>query len=95
VAGAISMGLGGFLAGLSEIEHYDAERKREMFEVETMPEREEEEIVEIFEPYGMSRKDLEPMINKLKSNPDQWINFSELSAEIILSTCQKRFSRCF
>jgi hypothetical protein len=27
------MGLGGYLAGLSEIEHYDSERAREKFEV--------------------------------------------------------------
>jgi hypothetical protein len=49
VAGTVSMGLGGYLAGLSEIEHYDAERKRELYEIATVPEREEEEIFEIFE----------------------------------------------
>ena len=49
VAGAISMGLGGYLAGLSEIEHYDNERIREVHEVETVPLREEQEIAEIFE----------------------------------------------
>ena len=48
VAGAISMGLGGYLAGHLEVEHYDAERRREEFEVETVPEKEEEEIIEIF-----------------------------------------------
>ena len=67
------MGLGGFLAGLSEIEHYDSERLREMHEVETVPEREEEEIVEIFEPYGMNRKDLEPMLVKLRDNTETWV----------------------
>jgi hypothetical protein len=33
-AGCISMGLGGFLAGQSEVEHYDTELKREYDEVE-------------------------------------------------------------
>ncbi|KAJ3083202.1 hypothetical protein HDU79_002405 [Rhizoclosmatium sp. JEL0117] len=49
VAGAISMGLGGYLAGRSEIEHYDSEYIREETEVREVPERELEEIVEIFE----------------------------------------------
>jgi VIT1/CCC1 family predicted Fe2+/Mn2+ transporter len=36
-AGCISMGLGGFLAGQSEVEHYDAELKREYSEIESVP----------------------------------------------------------
>lgn len=71
------MGLGGYMAGLSELEHYDAERKREMHEVETVPWREEEEIVEIFEPYGLSREALQPMLDGLKANKDAWVDFSE------------------
>lgn len=69
------MGLGGFLAGLSEIEHYDSERKREEHEVETVPDREEHEIVEIFEPYGLTRKDLAPMLRVLRSNKVAWVDF--------------------
>jgi vacuolar iron transporter family protein len=38
VAGSIAMGLGGYLAGRTEIEHYDAELKREYDEVERVPE---------------------------------------------------------
>ena len=75
VAGAISMGLGGYLAGLSEIEHYDAERLREKHEVETVPEREEEEIVEIFEPFGLTKKDLAPMLNVLRNDKEAWVDF--------------------
>jgi len=36
-AGCISMGLGGFLAGESEVEHYDTELKREFSEIDTVP----------------------------------------------------------
>ena len=84
VAGAISMGLGGYMAGLSELEHYDSERLREMHEVETVPEREEEEIVEIFEPYGLLKSDLQPMLNVLKADKEAWVDFMmkfELSLE--------------
>ena len=69
------MALGGFLAGLSEIEHYDSERKRECWEVENLPHREEQEIVEIFEPFGIIKRDLHPMLEHLKSNTDVWVDF--------------------
>ncbi|KAI8609021.1 VIT family-domain-containing protein, partial [Chytriomyces sp. MP71] len=75
VAGAISMGLGGYLAGRSEIEHYDSEYAREEKEVRDVPHREEQEICEIFEPYGLDRDALEPLLNGLKANPTQWVEF--------------------
>jgi len=69
------MGLGGFLAGKTEIEHYDSERRREYHEVETVPLREEQEIIEIFEPYGLTRKSIEPMLEGLRKNTDQFVDF--------------------
>ncbi|KAJ3060255.1 hypothetical protein HDU99_005998, partial [Rhizoclosmatium hyalinum] len=70
------MGLGGYLAGRSEIEHYDSEYAREEREVLEVPEREEAEIVEVFEPYGMDREAIEPLLARLKENPKQWIDFT-------------------
>lgn len=75
VAGAISMGMGGYMAGLSELEHFDAERLREMHEVETVPWKEEEEIVEIFEPYGLVKSDIQPMLDVLMANKEAWVDF--------------------
>lgn len=75
VAGSISMALGGFLAGLSEIEHYDSERKREIWEVDNLPNREEAETYEIFEPYGIGRKELEPLIKKFRQDKETWVDF--------------------
>src|SRR5580693_6959072 len=46
-AGCISMGLGGYLAGESEVEHYDAELQREYSEIETVPEEELKEVQDI------------------------------------------------
>src|SRR5205085_10034344 len=37
-AGSIAMGLGGYLAGRTEIEHYDSEEKREYEEIEKLHE---------------------------------------------------------
>src|SRR5437764_335139 len=44
VAGAISMGLGGYLAGRSDIEHYAAEEHRERREVAEVPHVEANEV---------------------------------------------------
>lgn len=74
-SGAISMGLGGYLAAKSEIEHYKTERLREEREVEECPQDEEEEIVEILEPYGLDRQTLQPLIEKLKSDPVKFVDF--------------------
>lgn len=73
VAGSISMALGGYLAGLSEIEHYDSERKREQWEVDNLPEREEAETYEIFEPYGIDKKELEPMMKNFRQHKETWV----------------------
>ncbi|KAJ1981084.1 Protein ccc1 [Dimargaris cristalligena] len=75
VAGAISMGLGGYLAGKSEIEHYDSERQREIQELIDVPEEEEQEIVDIFAPYGLTRPDLEPLLVRLRADPEKFVDF--------------------
>ena len=42
VAGSIAMGLGGYLAGKTEIEHYDSELAREYREIKHITKRKEE-----------------------------------------------------
>lgn len=69
------MGLGGYLAARSEIEHYRTEREREEREVIECPLDEEEEIVDILEPYGLDRQTIQPMIDKLKSDPEKFVEF--------------------
>jgi len=75
VSGSISMGLGGYLAARSEIEHYKTERAREEREVEVCPMDEEEEIIEILEPYGMDRPSLRPLLDRLRANPPKFVDF--------------------
>src|ERR1700759_3139846 len=52
-AGSIAMGLGGYLAGKTELEHYQAEQRREEWEVDNVPEKEKEEVRSILEDMGM------------------------------------------
>jgi hypothetical protein len=69
------MGLGGYLAGKSEIDHYDSERSREYKEILLVPHREEREIEEIFEPYGLTKTEIAPLMAVLKNDHDKWVDF--------------------
>lgn len=74
-AGAISMGLGGYLAAKGDMEHYEAEKKREYHEIETVPDKEEEEITEILQNYGLTHDEIAPVNRAFRKNPDKWVDF--------------------
>ena len=74
-AGSIAMGLGGYLAGRSESEHYASERRREQAEVESVPEVESREVEQIFEAYGLSAEVSAPVVEGLKQRPAAWVDF--------------------
>ncbi len=74
-AGSIAMGLGGYLAAKTDLEHYASERLRELRETEHIPEREAEEVAEIFRGYGLRDEQIAPVIETLQSNPTQWVDF--------------------
>jgi len=74
-AGSIAMGLGGYLAGKTEQDHYNSELKREYEEVEKVPEREREEVRDFFEQIGLS-KDLQvKATNEIAKDKIKWVDF--------------------
>lgn len=75
VAGSIAMGLGGYLAGQTEVEHYDAELKREYEEVERVPETEKQEVKEVFAEYGLDDATQTLIVEALAKNKDKWVEF--------------------
>ena len=74
-AGAIAMGLGGYLAARGDAEHYRSERLREEREVVERRRDEEEEIYEIFDAYGVERHEATPVLAALQRNPRAWVDF--------------------
>ena len=74
-AGSIAMGLGGYLAAKTDREHYLAERMRELRETEHIPEKEAEEVAEIFRGYGLRDEHIAPLIDSLQANPSRWVDF--------------------
>jgi VIT1/CCC1 family predicted Fe2+/Mn2+ transporter len=75
VAGCIAMGLGGYLAGKTEQEHYQSELKREYNEVETVPEKEMQEVKEVFAEYGISQEGQNILAVELAKDKSKWVNF--------------------
>nr|MBP6532776.1 VIT1/CCC1 transporter family protein [Bacteroidia bacterium] len=75
IAGSIAMGLGGYMAGKTEIEHYDAELKREYSEVETHYEVERKEVKDIFASYGLSPESQDIIMNEMEKDKDKWVDF--------------------
>ena len=74
-AGSIAMGLGGYLAGRTEIEHYNSEEKREYEEIEKLHEVEIQETKEIFAEYGVSEELQERIAREMAKNPKKWVDF--------------------
>lgn len=75
IAGSIAMGLGGYLAGKTEQEHYVSELKREYEEVELVPEKEKEEVKVIFRDYGVSENLQNLIVEELAKDKDKWVGF--------------------
>lgn len=74
-AGAISMGLGGYLAAKSEADHYVREMRREEEEIRNVPETEAAEIAEILSQYGLEAHEYGPVVNALCKKPQAWLEF--------------------
>jgi vacuolar iron transporter family protein len=75
VAGSIAMGLGGYLAGKTEIDHYASELRREYLEVDTHPEKEKQEVRDVFNEYGLSESSTELIVEELSKDKDKWVKF--------------------
>ncbi len=74
-AGSIAMGLGGYRAARSDAEHYFNERRREEREIVEKTEVEKQEIVDIFERYGVRADECAPILSALVRRPEAWRDF--------------------
>jgi VIT1/CCC1 family predicted Fe2+/Mn2+ transporter len=75
IAGCIAMGLGGYLAGKTEWDHYKSEKAKEEYEVDHIPDKEKEEIKEIFADYGFSEASQTLLAEELSKDRTKWVDF--------------------
>src|SRR5499425_126572 len=71
-AGSIAMGLGGYLAGKTEQDHYSSEVKREYYEVDNLRDREIAETKEFFASIGLSDELQAKATEEVAKDKKQW-----------------------
>ena len=73
-AGAIAMGLGGYLAAKTDAEHYATERATEERARVEMPEQESEEVAQAFRSYGLDKATVATVVKAISSDPKRWVD---------------------
>ena len=74
-AGSIAMGLGGYLAGKTEQDHYNSEIKREYYEIENLRHLEIKETKEFFANIGLSEELQDRATEEISKDKKQWVEF--------------------
>jgi vacuolar iron transporter family protein len=74
-AGSIAMGLGGYLAARTDVEHYASELDREYRETVELPEIETEEVAKVFRDYGLTEAQMEPIVKTITADQKKWVDF--------------------
>ncbi len=75
LADGFSMAASNYLGTRSENSLYREEEKREIYEVDNLPEKEKEEIREVFEREGFDDGQTEQLIGLVSSNKRFWVDF--------------------
>src|SRR6187399_1358324 len=74
-AGAIAMGLGGYLAARTDAEHFVSERAREEREIEDMPEKEAAEVSDVLRSYGLKDDMVTTVVKSICADKKRWVDF--------------------
>ncbi len=74
-AGSIAMGLGGYLAARTDAEHYATERATELRETVELPEKETEEVADVFRSYGLPEQTVATVVKAISSDQNRWVDF--------------------
>jgi vacuolar iron transporter family protein len=70
------MGLGAWLAAITDRKQFEVEEKRQRRAVRNKPAVAEEEIYEVFDEYSLGRRTVRPLVDQLVQNFDIWIKVS-------------------
>lgn len=71
-AEAVSMGAVNYTSTLAERDHYEKEKKTELWEIENRPEEEKQEIYKIYEAKGFKPPILEKIVEIITSDKEVW-----------------------
>src|SRR5450432_4099818 len=74
-AGAIAMGLGGYLAARTDSEHFASEQSREEWEIDNKRDFEVDEVRQIFAGYGLQGQALSSVVETVTADRGRWTDF--------------------
>lgn len=74
IADGFSMSIGSYLSTKSELDNYERHKKIEYWEVENIPEKEVQEIRDIYEAKGFEGELLEQVVAKITEDKDRWVD---------------------
>lgn len=74
IADGLSMAIGDYLSTKAENEYNQAERQRELWEVENYAEGEKREMIEIYEAKGLNRGDAALVVDIISKNKKAWVD---------------------
>ncbi len=86
-AGAIAIFFGAYIAAKAQKDFFENQIQREKREIETLPEKETQEIREIFAEYGFAPEEQEIAVRRITKNKDLWLKFM-VQEEIGISPSQ-------
>lgn len=74
IADGFAMSVGSYLSTKSEQENYNKHKKVEYWEVDHLPEKERDEIREIYQAKGFEGQLLEQVVDVITSDKDRWVD---------------------
>jgi vacuolar iron transporter family protein len=74
-AGSLAMGLGGYLAGKTDREHYASERAREERETREHQDTERREVAQVFAGFGLTDEQAAPVVETICADGKRWVDF--------------------
>ena len=73
LADGLSMAIGNYLGARSQQEYWKEERRREIWEIETLPQAEREEIRRLYRRKGFGGETLECIVETITSDKQLWV----------------------
>lgn len=73
-ADGFAMSIGAYLSSKTDVDNYEKHKAIEYWEVENLPEKEREEIREIFREKGFTGKLLEEVVETITADKDRWVD---------------------
>ena len=74
-SGTIAIFFGAYISTKAQREFFENQIEREKQEIQELPEKETEEIRDIFRDFGFEEDDLEMVVKRITANKDLWLKF--------------------